>query len=779
MDKRYKFALFGLSGSGKTCYFTALDESTSREHPKKYICTRIRHNDDYIKKMVQTLAPKEKQKMEQRLLKGDDTICIAAANLSKQILPKATREKISIVYQLKTPELGIQYVEIDDYSGELLDLPEDHEEGIAFRKEVASSDGIIILVETPFEKTEHLTYEKYNQLVSLLLQEKNVIGKIEIPVVLLFSKFDRVSGLNFETLDTNKAEKELDKLINGYKDTHRIMYDAIKELINQISHSSPYIKVNTDGQKEKYMPAFKMMPISSFGNSKKVYNSQGVYVEMPVNVNPLLTFSLQDPFVWLIKAKKKIEIQNQIQENQSAESSTPTLRQKNDDLLRQITEITKYDLNEANLSDDFLVTKNDLSELEKSYKELRNKTFLKDTYQSIIKLFIMVLTIITIVGFIHVKIRKTNIEHWVSQKNQLEYELIQNDLEWLNEYITPNDKMTQLYYLLPKIFYYLESKAKTDKDILYDKIDREKKCNEYIENKNILACYELIKNDSNLRNQFKVTAYMIDELNFFYQKDSCSEISDRYDQINKNVELSKMFQSYAELLQQIDMLCQQKQDYLNINDHIEASNDYLNKYIEMANTTPYYQDIIKWQGFKTKSCEKLINVDANIILNDILVTSKSKKNIHTQVSMSAFKLKGNSKNQPIGQNVEIPLIQSKENLFSRNLKTQMNDQLLKINIDSKIELQLKDQIQINLKIVEDNWIQDVDLYKNTISLSCNDLLKNISANDQWTSIQIDPQNQDLSMKLNFQLKFKDYLDTLPKWDVKSPLVKEIQDGLNQ
>jgi hypothetical protein len=773
MNKRYKFALFGLSGSGKTCYFTALDESTSREHPKKYVCTRMRHNDDYIKKMVQSLGPKEKQKMEQRLLKGDDTICIASADLSKLILPKATREKISLVYQLTTPELGIQYVEIDDYSGELLDLPEDHEQGIAFRKEIASSDGIIIMVETPFEKTDYTTYEKLKESILLLLKEKNIIGKIEIPVVLLFSKFDRVPDLNFETLDSAQADKELEKLIDGYKDSKRIMYDAIKALINQLSNSSAFITVNTNDQKNKSIPAFKMMPISSFGNSKKVYNSQGVFVEMPVTVNPLLTFGLQDPFVWLIKCKIKIDIQSQIQKNEASELCTPALKQKNKDLIKQINELTRHKNNETDLSDDFLITKNDLNELKKSYKELKRRTFKHNAYKNIILLLIVALIMISVISFVHVKMRKTNIEDWVSKKNQLEYELIQNDMEWLDEYINSTDKSTQLYYFLPK-FYYLESKAKIHKEILYDKIDKEKKCNDYIENKNILACYQLIKNDQNLRKQFKVTAYMIDELNFFYQKDSCSEITDRYDQINKNIDLSEMFQSYGEQIKKLDMLCQQKQDYLTINDNLEASNAYLNKYIEMANTTPYYQDIIQWQGFKNKNCEQLIDVYANIMLNDILITSKSKKNIHTQVSISTFKLKGNSKNQLIEKNLEAPLIQ-----FSRNLKLQMNDQLLKINLASKIELQLKDQIQMDLKIVEDNWIQDVDLYKNTISLSCDDLLKNISANDQLTSFQIDPQNPDLSMRLNFQLKFKNYLETLPKWDVKSPLVQEIQDGIDQ
>ncbi len=734
----YRFALFGLSGSGKTCYLAALDATTSREHPEGYVCKRIRHNDQYPKEINQNLSQKEKQKKEDRLAKGDDTINTAIADLCKAQLPKATRDKISLIYHLSAPGLGNQYVEIDDYSGELLELPEDHTKAKEIREEIANCQGIIVMIETPLSSTNINVYERLNQAISILLQDMKLVGKFNIPIILLFSKWDRYRKLDGDSILMSHEKKYLDQFLSDYKDKHLANYSSIKELIHKLSNSV----IPLDQKKEL---AFNMMPISSFGSSKIVNTSNILDLEIPVKTNPLPTFGLQDPFVWLIQTKNKVDIQSQTIKNKLKETIlTAEIKEKNEQIIKRAKEIIHLNpLDTKKLQED-------LDRLIDSYQGLKNRTFLQKTIKLHIPLLLLFcFTLFLSYFYINTNIKKEHIQNLITQDGFIDYELIKNDDIWLKNYIENKEIWNNIGYFIPKNTLYTDIDAIKDRDELSKKVDVYKKCNEHISLHQTLLCYDFIRNNEEAKKKYDFQSSLITELNYFYDRNQCDEIISRFKKIDQNQELLNYFIDKQKNIESLINLCEKKQNYISIeNQDPNGIKKYLDLYKNEAQLTPYYQQLKILHGFQTKNCEMLKEINATIKINKINYQSLVRNEVYTNTKINIQK--------------DYNLIMKKDFPFK------MINKNITIPLDINQRINLNENINISIQIIEDNWISaDITFFDRKEKISCGQFITKM--NHRILNSEMNIYDQQGTLSMDYQIYLDTFIDTMPIWEIESPL----------
>ena len=174
--KNYRFALFGMPGSGKTCILTAMG----------MVCRPTADGSCCSPLPAHRLASPEVQE-------GWETLQKHAWRLSKGELPKSTEVKREhyprYQYVYTDSNVGITYFEIIDYSGELMHHSHiRHEDCAELLKRLTEHkiDGIIVLVSVPNEGQEQSDIpneiaaisKTFNFLQSQQTTERQVVSRI-------------------------------------------------------------------------------------------------------------------------------------------------------------------------------------------------------------------------------------------------------------------------------------------------------------------------------------------------------------------------------------------------------------------------------------------------------------------------------------------------------------------------------------------------------------------------------------------------------------------------
>jgi hypothetical protein len=291
MIKKYNFAFFGLSGSGKTCILAALDMQRIA-HPGGYTCSLLPIN---VKRP--SGDPDEWTEAEQEadiLHKSHNRLEQAKQKLAEGSVPLGTELSIDFIfdYKFSSIQTGDFYARLIDYGGELIN-PQNAPQEIAkeLRDTLTEMDGILILAPVPLpEKNQKDISEKLN-----LLQK--TMGLIHfpqtIPIALLMTKWDRIASLSSYSAARNPLTRE------ELPTTEH--HDLYNDFMNKVGIEN-----------------CKAFPVSAFGACKRrttIY--QGKEIEAPQQVNPLASYGLLEGFIWLAQRLEEIRLQNEAAELQS------------------------------------------------------------------------------------------------------------------------------------------------------------------------------------------------------------------------------------------------------------------------------------------------------------------------------------------------------------------------------------------------------------------------------------------------------------------------------
>jgi len=277
--KVYRIALYGASGSGKTCILAAL-AMDRLPHPEGLSCTWLPSG----------------QKAGREWLKE------AVSAFEENRLPKPSEVTTQLpAFDFNFSADGRTYaVELIDYAGELVDPAlSDGENAKLLFDRLRNMDALLVLAPVPKTDGYHSilsrellavrrTFEKLREQMS----EKKT--HIDTPVALIVNAWDRMMGhgLAISEKQTYASEqKKLNELLVGSSTLlpHRGLYDALK---NSVPEND-----------------FAAFPVSAIGLCEKVL-VDGHEFERPKNISPLHSFGLENPFFWALQRRDDIDIAN-------------------------------------------------------------------------------------------------------------------------------------------------------------------------------------------------------------------------------------------------------------------------------------------------------------------------------------------------------------------------------------------------------------------------------------------------------------------------------------
>lgn len=284
--KVYRFALYGLSGSGKTCVLTAL-AMPRYSHPLGYSC------------LWNTIDASDNPLVE----RSQNWMVEAIHKLEEQELPPSNPigEEFIFEYDFTASTHQTFRIELVDYSGDLIN-PNINHSAVAkkLRQKFKNLDGILVLADAPFqEQAEHVqTYcgkQAFADLHSLehafsFLRNETLKNEtaLDIPIALLITKWDRFSDIDYEnpTIEDGKLEE---LFTSKPHPPHKGLSDVLR------------FSVSEDN--------FKTFPVSALGATECVQLDSGKFVERPIQVNPINTFGLENAFLWLAQRCDALDLQ--------------------------------------------------------------------------------------------------------------------------------------------------------------------------------------------------------------------------------------------------------------------------------------------------------------------------------------------------------------------------------------------------------------------------------------------------------------------------------------
>ncbi len=270
MIKKYKFAFFGQSGSGKTCLLAILDMQRI-PHPACYTSSRLPLEVKLPTSESWTTAKEEAEILH----KSNARLEEAKKLLIEGSVPSKTELSINFLfdYKFSSQKTGEFHARLIDYSGELVE-PQNAPQDIAkeLREKLQGMDGLLVLAPV-FRKTGEL-----NQL-------QKTIGLISFskPIALLITKWDRLDPIQETLTPDNLPSVEFRDLYN--------------DLINKVG--------------EKNCDVFS---VSAFGETLQDK-------DLPKQVNPIASFGLLDAFIWLAQRLETIESEKNAIQLQNYEQS--------------------------------------------------------------------------------------------------------------------------------------------------------------------------------------------------------------------------------------------------------------------------------------------------------------------------------------------------------------------------------------------------------------------------------------------------------------------------
>ncbi|KOR30814.1 hypothetical protein TI04_04010 [Achromatium sp. WMS2] len=282
----YRIALYGYSGSGKTCLLAAL----AMEHyvnPAGFHATWL-------------TAPGQTGRL---------WLEHSIEELKNRQIPQPNPNAAEYLTLDFSFTCGGQHyrVQLIDYAGELISPKlSDTENANRLHKELEGKDALLILAPTTpiakdnqdFGSNLHDLYRSFSQLVK----------KRDLPIALVFNMWDRHGDLKHADpeCEWQKLEQylQLDKKIPSSHIPQRVLYDGLQSaLIRNNDSYTPgdlwrrYLSFR-DNQPINHN--FMAFPLSAFGSCEIVKLPEGISFERPKEVTPLQSFGLEDPFFWAL-----------------------------------------------------------------------------------------------------------------------------------------------------------------------------------------------------------------------------------------------------------------------------------------------------------------------------------------------------------------------------------------------------------------------------------------------------------------------------------------------
>ena len=311
--KVYRFALYGLSTSGKTSLLAAL-AMPRYPHPLGYTC---------IWRVIEELPPLSQQ--EQHLItlhNSKEWLEKAIKQLSLQNVPTpnpAGNEDLIFEYEFTASTHQTFRVELLDYSGQLLNPNiSNSTQAKNLRQKLNKMDGILVLAEAPTFKNQNNNIEQtytdlypLRQAFSLLRGENQEYAALDVPLALLLTKWDKYSDIDY----TNPASEQskLENFLNSNPPPpHKGLSDVLRFSV-------------TKGN-------FKIFPVSALGPSECVSLENHKVIERPKQIKPLNSFGLEDAFIWVAQRRDAIDLQDY---HEQATISLKGCKQRSVELLRR------------------------------------------------------------------------------------------------------------------------------------------------------------------------------------------------------------------------------------------------------------------------------------------------------------------------------------------------------------------------------------------------------------------------------------------------------------
>jgi hypothetical protein len=277
--KVYRIALYGASGSGKTCILAAL-AIDRLPHPEGLSCTWLPSGQEAGRKWLKE----------------------AVSSFEENRLPKPSEVTTQPpTFDFNFSADGRTYaVEMIDYAGELVNpVLSDNENAKLLFNHLKNMDALLVLAPVPKTDGHHSilsrellavrrTFEKLREQMS----EKK--AHLDTPVALIVNAWDRVMDHSLAVSENQTYVSEQQKLNELlFKSNtllpHRGLYDALK---NSVPEND-----------------FTVFPVSAIGLCEKVL-VDGHEFERPKNISPLHSFGLENPFVWALRRRDEIDVVN-------------------------------------------------------------------------------------------------------------------------------------------------------------------------------------------------------------------------------------------------------------------------------------------------------------------------------------------------------------------------------------------------------------------------------------------------------------------------------------
>jgi hypothetical protein len=279
----YKFALFGIKSSGKTCILSVL-ALPRVSNPKGFTCTWIEHvpGHEISTNSAETINAEDPFVVGAKWLKESKEL------LKKGDLPAPTEitNIMRFLFEFSSKENGSISVELIDYSGELLVTRADT--ATKLKQIMRDCDGLLVLAEVPKPDSGSgdLAYgfDDLSKAFATLAKERESGPKQEWPIALLFNKWDR--RLDGKEGITSIGQEAIDNYLSESPEPpHKSLVDKITNLIGNEN--------------------IRCFPISAFGSHDITQDGK----EVPKTHGQMLkTINLEDGFIWLAERSDNLKV---------------------------------------------------------------------------------------------------------------------------------------------------------------------------------------------------------------------------------------------------------------------------------------------------------------------------------------------------------------------------------------------------------------------------------------------------------------------------------------
>jgi hypothetical protein len=303
----YRFALVAGPSAGKTCILASLS-MPRLPHPHRYTCERLpidfRADGKTAPGNEGTSPTGNRAKLsdeEKALLAGDDWITDAINRLNAGEMPPpndaSRKDQFRFRYTF-TANNQSHCVELIDYSGELVRSGVAHvEPAQVLRRVLEGMDGLLVLA--PLVKStaeEDQLAEEVHDLQRAFAGlaegiERAGEGPLNTPLAMLVNKWDRQGPL----ADAETAHEQLRAFLDGGPTPDGAKPPMHRGLADRMRNS---VRAGD----------FEVFPVSAFGESVSVRRADGGEIERPRQINPLASFGLLDPFLWLVRQRNEIDL---------------------------------------------------------------------------------------------------------------------------------------------------------------------------------------------------------------------------------------------------------------------------------------------------------------------------------------------------------------------------------------------------------------------------------------------------------------------------------------